>query len=102
MEGINFNSFMDMNPTKLGSVVNQSGQTVDFYECPIFGGAVSVIAICEVFKAAVFTDFFDLSDFYKGSEYNPIFIKQGQKAFIPYYLLDGLSEVGYNELREAV
>lgn len=74
MKKLNYTKLMANNPTKLGEVVNQIGQLVEFYEHPIQGDESPVIAVVNAENSAAITDFYDLSDFYDGSDYNPVCI----------------------------
>mgnify|MGYP003644199367 FL=1 len=74
MQILNYNRIKALNPTKYGEVTNQRGQLVEFYEHPTKGDEYPVIAIIEEFKEAVCTDFFDTSDFFEGSDYNPVYM----------------------------
>ena len=78
MEQINYHQLMDYNPFKLDTVVNQLGQTVDFYENPLRGDSDKVIAVFHNEKIAVKTDFYDCGDFYEDSDYNPVLLKTGE------------------------
>jgi hypothetical protein len=74
MKILNYKRLKALNPTKYGEVTNQRGQLVEFYEHPTKGENYPVIAIIEEFKEAVCTDFFDTSDFFEDSDYNPIYM----------------------------
>lgn len=57
------------NPLLLGVITNSLGQRVEFYEHPFEGDMYPVIAVIE--DKAMNTGFFDMDDFYEGSEYLP-------------------------------
>lgn len=65
---------MAQNPTQLNGelLINSRGQSIDFYEHPIDGDESPVIAVCHDEELAYDTDFYDLEDFYEGSDYNPV------------------------------
>ncbi len=65
---------MALKPLKYKTIINQRGQKVDFYEHPIQGDEHPVIAVIEQFKQAVDTSFFDTSDLFKDSDYNPVYM----------------------------
>jgi hypothetical protein len=73
MNALNYTRLMALNPTKYGDVVNQLGQTVEFYEHPTRGDEHPVIAVIHELSVAYVTDFYDTEDFYEGSEYNPVY-----------------------------
>ena len=74
MEVLNYKKVMALKPTLLDTVINQMGQKVELYECPMRGERLPVIAVIAEFKEMVYTDFFDTSDFYVGSDYNPVYM----------------------------
>lgn len=84
MKALNFDKLMEHKPFLLDKIVNQQGQTVEFYEHPTKGDSSTVLAVFPEFKAAFDTDFFDTGDFYEDSEYNPIY--QDGKANYQYEL----------------
>ena len=86
MKLLNYTKLMSLNPDVLDSVVNQAGQTIEFYEHPIHGDSAPVIAVNKDLEMAANTDFFDTDDFYQDSDYNPIF--EDGKCFCAY-------EMGY-------
>ena len=71
---MNYEKLMNLEPTKLGSMVNSLGQTIDFYEHPTRGDEHPVIAVCHELKKAVTTDFYELDDMTADhKEYEPRF-----------------------------
>jgi hypothetical protein len=71
-QALNFDKLMNLKPTMYGTVTNQDGQEVEFYEHPIKGDEYPVIAVFKDKKIAVCTDFYDTEDFFNGSDYNPV------------------------------
>jgi hypothetical protein len=72
---IYYQKIMELNATSYGStVINSKGQIIEFYEHPLKGDISPVIAVCHDLKLASDTDFFETSDFYTDSEYNPVFV----------------------------
>lgn len=65
---------MVLKPTVYSTIVNQEGQTIEFVEHPIMGDEYPIIAVYHKEKVAVCTDFFDVSDFFEGSDYNPVYM----------------------------
>lgn len=74
MKKLNYSRLMNENPTKYGEIINQVGQLIEFYEHPTEGDRYPVIAVYHAEKLAIVTDFFDLGDFYEGSDYNPVYL----------------------------
>ena len=73
---------MKNNPTKVGYVLNQFGQRIDFYEHPLKGDCSPVIGVYEKEKKAFDTGFYGTEDFFPESDYNPIVINnQAEFAF---------------------
>lgn len=89
MKKIHYSSFMKNDPTKVGSVINQVGQLIEFYEHPIFGDTHTLIGVCKAEQIAFHTDFFDIDDFGIGSDYNPIVLTTYK--VVPYYLFGDLN-----------
>ena len=83
MKIINYKDLMEQNPMSYGSVLNQIGQTVHFFENPELGDEATIIGVIN--NTAFDTDFWDTDDFYKDSDYNPILI---HKNVISYFELD--------------
>ncbi len=74
MRKLNYAKLMAKNPSVEGSpIVNQLGQNVEFYENPD-SPERPVIAAFHGLSMAFETDFFDSSDFYTDSDYNPVVI----------------------------
>ena len=72
---MNYKKLMSHNPTKYGEVVNSLHQKVEFYEHPIRGDGVPVIAVCHELELALYTDFFELDDMVpEDREYEPLFV----------------------------
>ena len=72
-----YKRFMADDPTKIGEVMNQYRQKIEFYEHPTKGDSAPVIAVLHTHRLTSRTEAFDLGDFYEGSEYNPVF-QQGK------------------------
>lgn len=72
MKTLNYEKLMALNPTEYDRVTNQLGQEVVFYEHPIVGDDLPVIAVFHEQKVAAITGFYDTGDFYEGSEYLPV------------------------------
>lgn len=71
---MNYEKLMSRNPTKYGSMINSIGQEIDFYECPIHGDEISVIAVCHSICLADYTGFYELDDMTaEDGEYEPSF-----------------------------
>lgn len=70
MKVINKANFMAENPTEVSRMYNRFGQEVIFYEHPIYGDEASLTGV--ISETAFDTGFMDTSDFYEGSDYNPI------------------------------
>lgn len=82
--------FMSHEPTKLGSITNQLGQLVEFYEHPTMGDTAPVYA--KINDVLANTGAYDLGDFFMqeempaldgtvmvvDSEYNPILTDDGE------------------------
>lgn len=62
-------AFMGHNPTKLKELKNAQGQLCEFFEHPTKGDEAAVYVLIEGYLAN--TGFYDLGDFYEGSEYFP-------------------------------
>lgn len=77
MQKLNYKKLIDNNPTLYDSITNQLGQKIDFYEHPFKGDEYPVIAVYHEKEMAVCTDFYDVGDFFEGSDYNPIY-KDGE------------------------
>lgn len=54
--------FMSHDPSKIGEMVNQLGQTVEFYEHPLLGDGVPVYA--KIGDVIANTGFYDTGDFF--------------------------------------
>ena len=74
MKKLNYSKLMADNPTKYSEMVNQENQLIEFYEHPGLGDEYPVICVCNELKVAACSDFWDTSDFYKDSEYLPIYL----------------------------
>jgi hypothetical protein len=74
MKRLNYTALLKAQPTLLDSIVNQRGQKVDFVEHPTLGCEYPIIAMIHEFNEAVDTGFFDTSDFYVNSDYNPVYM----------------------------
>ncbi len=72
---MNYEKLMSRNPFKYGTMVNDLGQVIDFYEHPTRGDEASVIAVSHELELAEYTDFFELDDMTaEHGEYQPFFI----------------------------
>ena len=67
---------MSHEPTLLGSVTNQLGQAVEFYEHPTMGDTAPVYA--KIDDVVINTGAYDTDDFHLDSEYNPILTNDGE------------------------
>jgi hypothetical protein len=77
----NYEKFMSHNPTSFGTHVNSMGQTIEFYEHPIYGDEAQVVCVCHELKLAANSTFFETDDMIAGHrEYEPSF--QDGKLFI--------------------
>lgn len=66
---------MSHNPTKYGSMTNDKGQIIDFYEHPLKGDESSIIAVNHDLQLADYTGFFELDDMTaEHGEYQPSFV----------------------------
>lgn len=74
MKVLNYEKLIDLKPTVYNTIINQLGQEIELVEHPIQGDEYPVIAIYHKEKLAVCTDFYDTMDFYKGSDYNPVYM----------------------------
>ena len=72
MKKLNYDKLMALKPTIYNGFRNTLGQLVQLAEHPTRGDEYPVIAIFRDQKVAFCTDFFDTSDMYKGSDYEPI------------------------------
>jgi hypothetical protein len=64
-----------LNPTKLGEIINSEGQLVEFFEDPIYGGDGFVLG--KIGNVLFSTGFYDLGDFFAGSDYLPVLLNTG-------------------------
>lgn len=72
---LNYTKLMSQNPTKYGSMMNDLGQLIDFYEHPILGDEAQVIAVNDELQLASYTGFYDLDDMTaEHGEYQPSFV----------------------------
>lgn len=72
---INYKKLMKYNPTSYGTIVNRLGQTIEFYEHPIYGDTAEVICACHELQLADHSGFFETDDMAaKDSEYQPLFV----------------------------
>jgi hypothetical protein len=80
MKKLNFKKIMvDNNPTQLGYIFNQLGQLILFFEHPTLGDDYPVL--CLMPDANIYaTEFFDMGDFYEGSDYLPV-LHQGAAMY---------------------
>jgi len=74
MEVLNYKNLMEQEPTVYEEMINQIGQKVQFVEHPTKGEDYPVIAVFPEYEKAVVTNFFDCSDFYIDSDYNPCIV----------------------------
>jgi len=74
MKKLSYTSLMNLKPTFYSSIINQLGQKVDFYEHPTQGDESEIIGVIEKYKEAFQTGFFDTEEFYKDSDYNPVYM----------------------------
>lgn len=75
---LNYTKLMSHNPTQLGFMVNDKGQTITFYEHPLRGDEYPIIAVCHETEQAGCTDFFELDDMTaEHGEYQPWFDEDG-------------------------
>ena len=70
---INYDKLMKLKPTVLDTITNSEGQEIDYIEDPSNPESV-IIAVYRKEKVACFTGFFDTEDFYKGSDYEYIYL----------------------------
>lgn len=68
--------FMEHEPTKLGSITNQLGQLVEFYEHPTLGDEAPVYA--KIGDVVINTGLYETDDFHSDSEYNPVLTEHGE------------------------
>ena len=80
MYKINYGKFMSRNPYLLHTMSNDRGQELKFYEHPYRGDAAPILVTIDD-KVAAHTDFFDLGDFYKGSDYLPVLLGDGSVVY---------------------
>lgn len=72
---LNYTKLMSQNPTKYGSMMNDLGQLIDFYEHPVLGDEAQVIAVNDELQLASYTGFYDLDDMTaEHGEYQPSFV----------------------------
>jgi len=72
---INYTKLMSHNPTKYGSMINDEGQIIDFYEHPLKGDESSIIAVNHDLQLADYTGFYELDDMTaEHGEYQPSFV----------------------------
>lgn len=74
MQKLNYHKLVAFKPTVYQTIVNQEGQKIELVEHPTQGDEYPVIAIYHKEKIAVCTDFWDCSDFFEGSDYNPVYL----------------------------
>ena len=77
MNKLNYTKLMDANPMEYSEIVNQANQTISFMEHPYKGDEYPVIAVCHEREVAYCTDFWDIEDFFEGSDYLPIVREDG-------------------------
>jgi hypothetical protein len=78
---LNYAKLMSHNPTKLGGMMNDLQQKIDFYEHPTKGDEAEVIAVSHELELASYSTFYDLDDMTAlHGEYQPSF--QDGKFFI--------------------
>lgn len=77
---MNYKNFLQLAPFKYGSYTNSKGQNIDFYEHPIHGDDVPVVAVCDELEIACSTEFYELDDMIaEHKEYEPIFVNNELK-----------------------
>jgi hypothetical protein len=75
MSKLNYTKLMVLEPTKYGEMTNSTGQLIEFFEHPLRGDEVSVIAVCRYHELAAYTGFYELDDMTADhKEYEPMFI----------------------------
>jgi|NOAtaT_6_FD_contig_21_9311423_length_885_multi_11_in_0_out_0_2 hypothetical protein len=77
MKALNYDNLMAQNPTKYGQMTNSKGQSMTFFEHPTFGEEYPVIVVFTKERKAFCSDFFDTSDMWKGSDYEPVLKADG-------------------------
>ena len=81
---MNYEKLMAQNPFKLGVVMNEKGQRIDFYEHPIWGDEAPIICVSHDLKLAANSTFFDTEDM--TSEYDD---------YRPWFDIDGKLQIGF-------
>lgn len=72
---LNYARLMKLEPFKYGSMMNDMGQQIDFYEHPLRGEEAEVIAVSHEMQLAEYTGFYELDDMTaEHGEYQPAFI----------------------------
>lgn len=72
---MNYEKLMSRKPTSYGTMINTQGQTIEFFEHPLFGDEFPVIIVCHELGLADHTDFMDIDDMIEDhKEYEPSFI----------------------------
>lgn len=82
---INYDKLMKLKPIILDTITNSQGQEIDYIENPT-NPQGEIIAIYRKEKVACFTGFFDTEDFYKGSDYEYIYIHSYEALVCSYEL----------------
>jgi len=71
---LNYSKLMSHKPTSFGTHVNTLGQTIEFYEHPIYGDEAQVICACHELQLACYSTFFETDDMTADhKEYEPSF-----------------------------
>lgn len=74
-----YKKLMSLKPTSLGSMVNDKGQKIEFFEDPIYGDEFDIICACHELQLADFSGFYETDDMTaKHGEYQPWFNENGE------------------------
>ena len=73
-----FEQLTSKDATQLKAIHNDAGQLIHFVEHPVHGDEHPVIATFPEYGVAFNTTFFDCGDFYRGSDYLPHLMIDGQ------------------------
>jgi len=72
---MNYLKLMSHNPTKFGSIINNIGQEICFYEHPLRGDEAPIIIVCHELQLAESSDFMETDDMAaEDSDYQPAFV----------------------------